>query len=242
MALIQCPECLKRVSETAESCPNCGYSIRNHIEREERKNRQENERAAFDIKFNEAYEKLKPEMNRKLKAIDDMPAPKKPTYIQTMFSGDGSWMSWFIVIAFVILLFLIFILPGANIFLVLLLVADLIFGIFIFALGYGDYKSFLDLYEKKLNPNYKNSEKERIQKEYLEYARNMAQYGQRTMPMPNVPRTYSYNPHNIKCPVCSSNNIKRISDLNRTASVATFGIASSKIGKQYECLKCKHKW
>lgn len=34
MALIKCPECGRdNVSNTAESCPNCGYSIKNHFER-----------------------------------------------------------------------------------------------------------------------------------------------------------------------------------------------------------------
>ena len=27
MALIPCPECKKRISETAESCPKCGYEL-----------------------------------------------------------------------------------------------------------------------------------------------------------------------------------------------------------------------
>ncbi|MFH2059977.1 MAG: zinc ribbon domain-containing protein [Pseudomonadota bacterium] len=27
MALIQCPECKKRISDTVDSCPNCGYKI-----------------------------------------------------------------------------------------------------------------------------------------------------------------------------------------------------------------------
>lgn len=44
------------------------------------------------------------------------------------------------------------------------------------------------------------------------------------------------------CPVCGSRNVSRISTLNRSASVAAFGLASSKIGKQYECKSCKHKW
>lgn len=45
-----------------------------------------------------------------------------------------------------------------------------------------------------------------------------------------------------KCPVCGSTSIKRISTLNRLGSIATFGLASGKIGKQYECKSCKHKW
>ena len=46
----------------------------------------------------------------------------------------------------------------------------------------------------------------------------------------------------IKCPVSKSKNVKKISTTNRLTSVALFGIASSKIGKQYECKNCKHKW
>lgn len=45
-----------------------------------------------------------------------------------------------------------------------------------------------------------------------------------------------------ECPVCKSRNTRRISTLNRAISVGTVGLASSKIGKQYECYHCKHKW
>lgn len=46
----------------------------------------------------------------------------------------------------------------------------------------------------------------------------------------------------IKCPVCGSTKINKISTANRLTSVFAFGLASSKIGKQYECKSCKHKW
>lgn len=45
------------------------------------------------------------------------------------------------------------------------------------------------------------------------------------------------------CPICGSKkNVQRISNVNRAVSVAALGLASSKIGKQYECTHCKHKW
>jgi len=45
------------------------------------------------------------------------------------------------------------------------------------------------------------------------------------------------------CPVCGrKDTVKRISTMNRSVSVAAAGLASSKIGKQYECSNCKHKW
>ena len=45
-----------------------------------------------------------------------------------------------------------------------------------------------------------------------------------------------------KCPTCGSTNVKHISTLNRAVSIGVFGLFSSKIGKNYECLDCKAKW
>lgn len=45
-----------------------------------------------------------------------------------------------------------------------------------------------------------------------------------------------------KCPMCGSTNTQIISTLNRAVSIGMVGLASSKIGKQYECKNCKHKW
>ncbi len=45
-----------------------------------------------------------------------------------------------------------------------------------------------------------------------------------------------------KCPTCQSVNIRKISALNRGASVALFGLFSSKIGKSFECNNCGYKW
>lgn len=45
------------------------------------------------------------------------------------------------------------------------------------------------------------------------------------------------------CPICGKKDcVKRISTLNRSASVAAFGLASAKIAKQYQCERCKHLW
>ena len=44
------------------------------------------------------------------------------------------------------------------------------------------------------------------------------------------------------CPMCGSKKVKRIGTASRAVSVATVGLASGKIGKQYECDNCKHKW
>lgn len=51
-----------------------------------------------------------------------------------------------------------------------------------------------------------------------------------------------YNDYKFTCPMCGSKKVKKIGTIYRAASVATVGLASSKIGKQYECDDCKHKW
>lgn len=54
--------------------------------------------------------------------------------------------------------------------------------------------------------------------------------------------TEKYNCYKFTCPMCGSKKVKKIGTINRAASVAAVGLASSKIGKQYECDDCKHKW
>ncbi len=51
-----------------------------------------------------------------------------------------------------------------------------------------------------------------------------------------------YNNYRFTCPNCGSQKVKSIGTLNRGFSVYLWGLASSKIGKQYECDNCKHKW
>lgn len=42
----------------------------------------------------------------------------------------------------------------------------------------------------------------------------------------------------VSCPYCNSTRVKKIGALNRFASLGFFGIASSKIGKQWTCQSC----
>ena len=44
------------------------------------------------------------------------------------------------------------------------------------------------------------------------------------------------------CPTCNSTDVQKISNAKRIASTAVMGIASSTIGKSYECKKCGYKW
>ena len=53
--------------------------------------------------------------------------------------------------------------------------------------------------------------------------------------------TKYYN-DNLTCPMCGSHVVKKLTTAERAVSVAAWGLASGKIGKQYECKKCGHKW
>ena len=45
-----------------------------------------------------------------------------------------------------------------------------------------------------------------------------------------------------KCPTCGSTNIKKISGLERGASVMTLGLLSRKINKTFKCGNCGYTW
>lgn len=49
--------------------------------------------------------------------------------------------------------------------------------------------------------------------------------------------------HRPKCPICSSKaNVIKLTVLDRSASTAVFGVASARIGKQWECTACNYSF
>lgn len=162
MALIKCPECGKTVSNSANSCPNCGFGIKKHIE--------EIARQRAERKEKEEQEKIDREL---MKNISLPPKPKKP-----------------------------------------LLFAD----------SDRKYINALKMYELS------QKDPDAYRKRILEAQRVVANAeAQKWLNRP-------------KCPQCGSDNIEKISTTSRAISVATVGLASNKIGKQYKCKKCKHMW
>lgn len=57
-----------------------------------------------------------------------------------------------------------------------------------------------------------------------------------------IVKTNNTQSNKPQCPTCGSTNVRHISTLNRAVSIGVFGLFSSKIGKNYECLNCKAKW
>ena len=179
---------------------------------------------------------LKTELNAKLKRIDETPSPKaKPS----TFVIKETIICLSIIVVCILALYFSWRYISGFIALVISVIA-LIFlafaGLGLFYMG-----NAKEAYTKKINnyEEWKKNEKKKIIEQYEQYAYNIAKYGKREAPIPKVETPKAPTP---KCPVCGSDRVLRISNTSRVVSVAMIGLASSKIGKQYECLNCKHKW
>lgn len=250
MALVNCPECGKsNVSDTADQCPECGYGIREYFEREKRKAYYAEQQRILQEKEKAEWDKMQAELNRELEKIDRLQPSQKPTEPSKWkhmfyYNGSLSMLSWALIVGFVLFL-LCFVSTGIFSFLlVVLIVLGIPFAAYI---TYLDYDVMFNCYKRDYEDwkeqqsdwdGYIEKRKEEVRAKYKKLASNMAHYGTKTVPILNI----SVNKNQLKCPICGSTNVKKISTLNRTVSVATVGLASSKIGKQYECKNCKHKW
>lgn len=231
MALVNCPECGKsNVSDTAEQCPECGYGIKAHfvkIKLEEMRIESEKQAEIRRQEF-EAEEKRRQE-----ERIKNVPKLEKPQLIAPIvvtvisalitllgfsMSSVSDWEAEY---------------SSAHGngdphfqggFLIVFGLGILCYAIYLFSKRIDTYnlsKNNFEEYQRQVI-----REQDELQKR-LEAERNAKIKQQGNMP---------------KCPVCGSTNVSKISTLNRGVSVATVGLASSKIGKQYECRSCKHKW
>ena len=96
---------------------------------------------------------------------------------------------------------------------------------------------------KKWNDNQRNKYMKKYKSKYNSNS-SFVTISKASMPVQSALKTSLTNQqaNTPTCPTCGSTNIKHISTLNRTVSIGVFGLFSSKIGKNYECLNCKSKW
>lgn len=76
-----------------------------------------------------------------------------------------------------------------------------------------------------------------IQKELLQY-RIITEIVQAT-DRPAISKKVNFKP---KCPTCGSNNVNKISTMNRAVHGYAFGLFSKTARSQFECLDCGYKW
>lgn len=231
MALIKCPECGKEnVSDMAESCPSCGYGIKAHftkIKLEEIRLKSEKQ---AEIRKQEFETEQKRRQEERIKSIPKLEKPKLIAPIVVT-----------VISALIMLL-------GFSMSRVSDWEAEyssshgngnphfqggflIIFGLCI--LGYAIYLFYKRISKYNLSRNnFEEYQRQVIREQDALQKRLEAEQAATIKQQANMP----------KCPVCGSKNVAKISTLNRSVSVATVGLASSKIGKQYECKNCKHKW
>lgn len=59
----------------------------------------------------------------------------------------------------------------------------------------------------------------------------------------NLPKQNKTEDDNVlKCPTCSSTNIKKVSGTSKAVSVAMFGLLSQKVKKKFHCNNCGYEW
>lgn len=97
MALVKCPECgREKVSDSAESCPNCGYAIKvyyDKLRQEEEKKRLEEEKQKQIIAAEEERKRLQEEREKKRKEI-----------VSKYFGSPTKKIAWGVVICVVLAL------------------------------------------------------------------------------------------------------------------------------------------
>lgn len=240
MALVKCPECGKEnISDSAMTCPSCGYGIKEHFERIEQEK-------TFMEQKQKRQENLQESLEYRLKQIDSMPRPYKPSLSSILFQRDNAL--FFLLGSFGILILLCgvgFVFVGD----VTYTIYSLVFGVPACVVAYilgkdikKDYDNAMDThknwdsYKERLKHDIKNryeTDLSNLKEQKFVAQQSTAPYKEVAMPQPS---------HELTCPVCGSPRVKKISTMSRAVSIELVGLASSKIGKQYECQKCKHKW
>lgn len=268
MALVKCPECgREKVSDTAEACPECGYGVKAHFERikreerankvleEKRKAEEEQRRKHEEWKKAEEKKRLEhkkmlqehPEMAKAIKEKEIENARKKleeaqaqkAALVQRLKKEKNSeikakilcaiWASFWTAVCIwsfcaseqgslgLLIVIAFFCAAGGWALLILSSgsVEQMERDIQTASNSVEEYKKVLDARVAQARIESQKMQEEKALEESLKHP---------------------------KCPNCGSTNTQRISTLNRAVSIGTVGLASSKIGKQYECKKCKHKW
>lgn len=246
MALINCPECGKEVSNAAESCPHCGYPIKNYIQEAQQKR----------IEFERKQKQIKQEKTDK-KSISNKQNNSNDLCSKPKYNVDENRAKKIDKIGNV--LFGIAIVAGS-------ICAICMFGVFIgffldsseymLAVGCGFFgggliaiicipiiKS-LELKKRVANGEFADLEeaKKAAEIERQEADKRSAEIEKRKAEEQKKREQEIYKAQHPKCPHCGGNNTSRITTTGKVISTAALGLASSTIGKQYQCYDCKHKW
>lgn len=226
MALIKCPECgRENVSDSAATCPTCGYGIKEHFEKVK----------AIDEERRRAQEKAQKELeNQQRIKLMCTPGKQKETIERLKKEKRNATVSYAVCVvmltAGILLAFYVW-LSG--------MIDDsatpLIFSLICAFFG---FLGSIDGYDKLSTANTGLAEAEKGMDKYYEHLLKRMQTEAASL----AQSVAEENAKRPVCPNCGSRNTERITTWDRATSIALTGLASGKIGKQYQCKKCKHKW
>lgn len=223
MALINCPECNKEVSDTAEYCVQCGFDLL--VYRENLRLDKEIEEELI------AYEK-------------QIEKPKQITSLSEVHryrnEESASLFILFAVIGFFIAgLVLLQSAPPVGVF---ALVLSIVFLAAYINLKKKDQQLLKEEQERIQNAidNFETVKQRKVEL----YRQILIKQKEKKLDNLKARNTVQHEkePSGIQCPMCGSFSFDKISTLNRVVSVELVGLASGKIGKQYKCKKCGHMW
>lgn len=225
MALVNCPECGKsNVSDTAVSCPECGFAIKEYFDKVKgEEQRISNEKTMKIIKEKEEQRKKDTAEKRQKETISQLETQIEKSSKEIRNSAIG----------------LIITLPLTIMCWCLSSHGSL--GVFIILFGIASFASIIFLISGIQEKNTAISDLEIAKRNIEDYEKNLDKRLKAIAARGQAQAAQNAAKHPT-CPICGSHNTERISTLNRTVSIATIGLASSKIGKQYQCKNCKHKW
>lgn len=253
MALIKCPECGKEVSDRAPACIHCGFplqrvQIETIIAEDTKENKTEVKEQGI-IKEVQNPNKPVPHKETEKEVKEETPTEaaqrQKETIKQLKKSLREDRLMTFIslicLVGIIVLAAHIWkAMDHGDLFFVLVIVLYIgLLPLMFFIAAVTDIPKCRDkleaaqhdisAYDKVVEQQKKEAEERKQEQERINKAMREHEEAVKAAQHP-------------RCPMCGSTNTERISTLNRATSVAMVGLASSKIGKQYQCNNCKHKW
>lgn len=212
MALVKCPECgRENVSDSAESCPDCGYGIKKHYEDIKKKQEEEERNKLFEEEYKKREEARQVELEVRAQSV----------YIPSHRPIMTAWQVGGVV---AIVLGILMIICRLRLFAIILIG----YGVILIYGEMDNLHSRQKIYDDNIH-DLDTYRKEMVKQQDFENA---------VMRMAQNMKTNA-NSYGVKCPYCQSTNVKKISITSRAVSVGAVGVASGKIGKQWHCNNCK---
>ena len=235
MALIKCPECgRENVSDSAAACPGCGFGIKDYFEKQKEEKIEKIKQVEVvtqspDVSDNIFEADLKPSPLIDSNTDEDYDIEEKKQIAREITlkkrKGLYGYLAVFGIFSIIFAGFIVFDIINDNRSDDYVFIIACICGV-MFLSGILNYvETVKDL--KWINTDFKKYEEVIAKRKKLDEEIKEEKRRRRITP---------------PCPNCGSKNTSRISTASRAVSVGTVGLASSKIGKQYQCNTCKHMW